>query len=214
MATIGYFMYYTISETPSDFIQTKILFDSARMFGLGLFMYISDKFFPSLILLVYHIISKSHADCFYFIVPIVLSLLMKNNLRRGLKCNLILKHMLMYQYSILSFWPAETFLFFVVYWLETNSFIQILIESSGILIALGFELYHLILIRKMMRLEISGVFYSLENLGKKLPSTQIAGSNLNTTHVLETSVAKEVTAWPIKAIKENQVLPKNIEFEI
>ena len=82
------------------------------------------------------------------------------------------KHMLIYQYSIF------------IYWLETNSFIQILIESLGILIALGFELYYLILIRKIIRLEISGAFYSLENVGKKLPSTQIAGSNLNPTHIL------------------------------
>ena len=184
MTTIGYFMYYLISETPSDFIRTKIFFDSSRLFALALLMYISDEFFPNLILRVYHIISKSHTDCFYFILPLILCFIMKNNLRRSLKCNLILKHMLIYQCSIFLFWPTETFLFFVAYWLKTETFIQILIESLGILIALGFEIYYLILIRKMIRLEINRAFYSLENVGKKLPSTQIAGSNLNPTHIL------------------------------
>ena len=91
-----------------------------------------------------------------------------------------LKHFLIYQYSRLLFWPAETYLFFVAYWVENKTFLLIFIESLGILVALGSELYHFILIRRMIRLEVTSVLYSLENLGKKLPSTHIAENNLNT----------------------------------
>ena len=214
MTTISYFMYYTISQSPSEFIQAKIMFDTARIFFSGLLIYISEQLFSNLILLAYHSISKNHVGLLYFIIPLILSLLMKYNLMHGLKCKLILKYLLLYQYSIFLFWPAETSLFFVAYWVETKTFLLIFIESLGILVALVLELYHFILIRRMIRLEVTGVFYSLENIGKKLPLTHIAENNLNITHILETTLAKEVIAWPIKIIQEVHVLPKNIEFQI
>ena len=209
-------MYYVISESPSDYIQTKILFDSSRIFIIVILIYLSQEFHPNLILLIYYTTSKNQADLVYFMIPIVLSLIMKSYLRKGIKCNLILKYLARYQCSIFLFWPVEASIFFSVYWFYTKSLDLIIIESPCILFALLFEVYYLILIRKMIKLEETGEFYSLENLGKQLPQAQVVINHMSTTQIMETSYAKEVIALPIEKVQleKSNVLPRNTEFEI
>ena len=209
-------MYYAISVSPSDYIQTKMLFDLARIFAIAILVYISQDILPNLILLIYYAISKNQIDLVYFMIPIVLSLIMKNFLKKDIKCKLILKYLIRYQCSVFIFWPAESSVFFAVYWFNTKSLDLIIIESPCILFALIFEVYFFIIIRKMIKLEESGEFYSLENIGKKLPQAQVVDINLSTSQIMETSYAKEVIAWPIQKVQleKSNALPRNTVFEI
>lgn len=68
----------------------------------------------------------------------------------------------------------------------------------------------------MIRLECTGEFYCLENLGIKLPEAQIANNNLTSNHICETSFAQEVIAWPIKnfQFEKSFALPENTDYEV
>ena len=149
-------------------------------------------------------------------IPLYLSFRMKILLSKGLKCDLVLKHIIRYQYSVLFIWPVEIFIFRTIYWLYFKSISIMIIEVICISIGLLFELSFLILIRRMIRLESTGEFYCLENIGKKLPQAQTTVDNLHTFPICETSFAQEVIAWPIKTVlvEKSQALPENTKFEI
>ena len=68
----------------------------------------------------------------------------------------------------------------------------------------------------MIRLEYTGEFYCLENIGVKLPEAQIANTNINLNHICETSFAQEVTAWSIKIlqVQKSRVPSQNTEYEV
>ena len=98
----------------------------------------------------------------------------------------------------------------------TKSTPILIIDAIFMSIGLMLEFIFLLFIRKMIRLERTGDFYCLENIGKKLPSTRSAADNLNTFPVCETSLTQEVIAWPIKAvqIEKSGALPQNTQFEV
>ena len=216
MATINCMVYDIFSETPSDYIQTKLLFDTSRVFVLGLLIYMTESFFNDLIFLIHNSISKNQIDAIYFMIPILLSFRMKILIKKGLKCDKILKYLIRYQYSVLFLWPVEIFIFLTLFWIYYQSFFGIIIQVISISIGLLFEIFFLLLIRKMIRLESTGEFYCLENIGKKLPQAQVVNEILNTFHICETSFANEVIAWPIKAIQieKSKALPQNLECEV
>ena len=149
-------------------------------------------------------------------IPIYLSFKLKILIKKGLKCDLILKHLVNYQYSVLFVWPVEMLVFLVLLWIYYKSLPAIIIEVVGISIALLFELNFLFLIRKMINLEITGDFYCLENIGKKVPDTEIVNANIDTLFICDTSLAQVVIALPIKTVRKGKShpLPQNIEFDI